>query len=419
MPEKRNTTSIVIVNADTPDDLKSQIDRLKIGVPPRAQSAAMHDREQWQIQHLLLALFCARQLPPPVRLHKRDAPDFLLEIGNMRIGVEATEAINPDYVRAQMHPAAQEDGAVVDPSLYKWGTQGRSKSQIREEAGRTQLSGYGWAGDSVEREFGQSIIDVVQSKSLKLSSHYERYDSDHLLIYHNHPSPAINIDKARMFTIKSLAKYWGESGFDTVYVHKYNWMLYFTKDVSGMLFEFPRSDAPLGMNIEVWERLESVEMLYLKLLEVESDIMQMLSTSDPESEPDYLLRSESDLQRAYHEWLEDRDRSLLERGYGSLLLPPEGIRLRTASEVAACPAALDLFRGGVLEHVIHAVGAAVADVRCTEFSRLHGAMASRSPEFEASVSAVLRYLSTFDDITHWARDSRICSAILQILDFQD
>ena len=108
MPEKRNTTSIVIVNADTPDDLKSQIDRLKIGVPPRAQSAAMHDREQWQIQHLLLALFCARQLPPPVRLHKRDAPDFLLEIGNMRIGVEATEAINPDYVRAQMHPAAQE-----------------------------------------------------------------------------------------------------------------------------------------------------------------------------------------------------------------------------------------------------------------------------------------------------------------------
>ena len=417
MSEKRNT-SIVIVNAGTPEDLKSQIDGLKIGVRPRAQSPATDDREQWQIQHLLLALSCARKLSPPVRLHKRDAPDFLLEIGNMRIGVETTEAINPDYVRAQMHPAAQKDGAVVDPSLYKWGTQRRSKSQIREEAGRTQLSGYGWAGDSVEREFGQSIIDVVRSKSLKLRSHYERYDSDHLLVYHNHPSPAINIDKARMFATKSLADYWGESGFDTVYVYKYNWILYFTKDASGMLFEFPWSDAPLGMNIDAWERLDSVEMLYLKLLEVESDIMQMLSTRDPEPESDYLLLSESDLQRAYHEWLEDRARSLLERGYGCLLLPPKGIRLRTASEVAACPAALDLFRGGVLEHVIHAVGEAVADVRCTEFSRLHGAMASRSPEFEASVSAVLRYLSTFDDIAHWNRDSCICSTILQFLDFQ-
>ena len=118
MPEKRNT-SVVIVKADTLDDLKSQIDGLRIEVPPRERSPATDERKQWQIHHLLLALFCARQLAPPVRLHKRDTPDFLLEIGNLRIGIETTEAINRDYVRAQMHLAAQEDGAIIDPSMYK------------------------------------------------------------------------------------------------------------------------------------------------------------------------------------------------------------------------------------------------------------------------------------------------------------
>ena len=336
----------------------------------------------------------------------------------MRIGVETTEAINRDYVRAQMHPAAQEEGAVVDPSLYKWGTEGRPKSQIREEAGRTQLSGCGWVGDSVEREFARSIVDVVQRKTLKLRSHYERYESDHLLVYHNHPSPAINIDKARMYAAKSLVNHWGQSGFDAVYVHKYNWMLYFTKNASQTLFEFPYSDAPYGMDIAVWERLESVEKLYLKSLEAETEIMQLLPTTAPEPEHDYYFPFEDDLQSLCHDWLADRRRAFLERGCECLLLPPDRIRLRTACEVATCSDALDLFLGCVLELVMPAVADADADVHSTKFALLHGTMASGGSEFQASVIAVLRYLTTFEGISHWTRDSRTCSTLLQLLDSQ-
>ena len=167
----------------------------------------------------------------------------------MRIGVETTEAINPDYVQAQVHPIAQGDDAVVDPSLYKWGTQGRPRSQIREEAGRTQLSGHPWMDDSVEQEFAQSIIDVVRLKHRKLQSRYVRHDTDRLLIYHNQPSPIIDIDKARVYTVTILADYWSQLGFDTVYVHKYNWMLYFTKEASNIIYEFPRSEAPFGIDV--------------------------------------------------------------------------------------------------------------------------------------------------------------------------
>lgn len=415
---QEHNTSKVLIEAYTLDDLKSQIDRLKIEVPPRAQSSANDEREQWQAQHLLLALFSAHQLPPPVRLHKRDAPDFLLEIKNMRIGVETTEAINRDYVRAQMHPAAQQEGAVVDPSLYKWGTEGRPTSQIREEAGRKQLSGYGWSGDNVEREFARSIVDVVHRKTLKLRSHYVRYESDCLLVYHNHPSPAIDIEKARIYAAKSLESYWGQSGFHTVYVHKHNWMLYFIKNASGILFEFPRSDAPFGMDIDVWERLESVEKLYLKSLEAETEIMQFLPTSAPEPEDDCYFPFEDDLQSLCYDWLADRGRAFLERGCDCLLLPPDRIRLRTACEVANCPDALDLFRGCVLELVIPAVADADADVHSTTFALLHGTMASRGSEFQASMIAVLRYLITFEDISHWTRDSRRCSMLLQLLDSQ-
>ena len=137
----------VLLDADTEDDLEGQVQGLKIVVPPCAQDPATDAREQWQMHHLLRALLAARQLVLPVRLYKREAPDFVLQTDNTRIGVETTEAINPDYVRAQMHPAAQRDDTVVDPSLYKWGTQGRPKSQIREEDGRTQLSGLPWTGD--------------------------------------------------------------------------------------------------------------------------------------------------------------------------------------------------------------------------------------------------------------------------------
>ena len=259
---------------------------------------------------------------------------------------------------------------------------------------------------------------MVRRKSLKLRAHYERYDSNRLLVYHNQPSPKIDIKKAQLYTAKSLEGYWDQSGFDAVYVHKYNWMLHFTKSESGILFEFPSSDAPLGMDIHAWKRLEDVEKLYLKLLEIETEIMQLVSTSDPEPELDHVLPPGGDLQSAYREWLEDRDRYLLKHGCDCLLLPPDRIRLKTASEIAPCPDALDLFRGCALELVIPAVAEAGADVHATKFARLHGAMASRSPAFQASVIAVLRYMSTFEDIAQWTRDSRSSSMLLQFLDFQ-
>ena len=136
----------VILDADTEDDLETQLQGLKIDVPPRAQGPATDAREQWQMHQLLRALLAARQLITPVRLYKREAPDFVLQNRNIRIGVEITEAINPDYVQAQMHPAAQRDDAVVDPSLYKWAPKdARDPRFAKNPAGCSYQAILGWA----------------------------------------------------------------------------------------------------------------------------------------------------------------------------------------------------------------------------------------------------------------------------------
>ena len=175
-------------------------------------------------------------------------------------------------------------------------------------------------GDSVEQEFAQSIRDVVFEKHSKLRSHYARFDSDRLLIYHNQPCPHLHIDKARVYTADILVDYWNQLGFDTVYVHKYNWMLSFTKDASEIVNKFPRSDAPFGIAADIWEQFESAEKSYLKLLEEEPDFVSYTSICEPEPDLDDLFGFQSELQALRREWLVNRDRDLERTGCSALLL---------------------------------------------------------------------------------------------------
>ncbi len=228
-----------IFTAETLEQLQNAIKDLAIEVPARGQGRTTDHCEQWQIQHLLQALLEAGQLHPPVALRKGESPDFLLETSTRCIGIENTEAINPDYARATVHPNAREGGSVVDPSLYKWGAHGRPSQQIAEEAGRTELTGDGWAGDSVEREFAESVVDLVDRKNRKLRSLYEKLDSDRLLIYHNQTLPCIDFGSALSYTKDALAHRWGPSAFDTVYVHVFDRIFRFTADDSRVL-KLPR-----------------------------------------------------------------------------------------------------------------------------------------------------------------------------------
>lgn len=230
LPDRTN-----VFAAENSKQLQNAIGDLAIEVPPRGEGRTTADCEQWQIHRLLQALFVTGKLQPPVALRKGESPDFLLNHATELVGIETTEAINPDYVRATMHPNARNRGSVIDPSLYPWGTAGRPRGQIADEAGRLELTGDGWVGCGVEQEFVESVLDVVRKKTVKLRSHYERFHSDNLLIYQNQTLPCLDIDQARCGTAAALASYWAPLAFRTVYVDDGNRILEFTAANSQVL----------------------------------------------------------------------------------------------------------------------------------------------------------------------------------------
>lgn len=210
---------VEILHADTGRQLSNAIQGLAINVPPRGPGRTTDDCEQWQIHRLLSALLQAGELHLPVTLTKRERPDFVLKTARVTVGIEATEAINPDYVQAIMHPNARQPSSVVDPSLYRWGTEGRSREQIAEEAGRKGLTGDGWVGvDVFECEFAEMVADIVRRKTAKLRDGYERFDRDCLLIYDNQTFASLDETVTRRYAQDKLRPLWASSGFHTVYV---------------------------------------------------------------------------------------------------------------------------------------------------------------------------------------------------------
>ncbi|EMM2019086.1 hypothetical protein RVV24_003838, partial [Vibrio cholerae] len=133
-------------------------------------------------------------------------------------------------------PEASIQGSVIDPSLFKWGCEERNTQELRDITLQTELTGDGWVGDNVEREFTQSIFDIVKRKDKKLKGHYRRADIDILLIYHNQTSPDLRINSALSYTEARLAEYWS-AGFDLVCVVKDEHLMVFCKE-SSLLIAF-------------------------------------------------------------------------------------------------------------------------------------------------------------------------------------
>jgi CxxC motif-containing protein len=161
---------------------------------------------------MLFALYNVNYLQLPFQLIKRERPDFEMVNGCRKIGIEATEIINPDYARLQTLLEVQNSESVLDPSNFKWSNQGRSLASLRKEASKTKLTGPAWVGDSVEREFAQSVIDTINTKHEKLINGFHRFAADFLLIYHNHSTPVLDFDAAIRYTDERLKEYWSKGG---------------------------------------------------------------------------------------------------------------------------------------------------------------------------------------------------------------
>lgn len=208
-----------IIKATNSEELFTVLRNIDNHVPPRTEGRTTSQCELWSICRLLATLAKHNKIRFPIQLTKRERPDFLLNAADCQIGIEVTEAVNPDYAKAVTLPETDTEEALIDPSLFKWRTPSRKLTDLRSIVSRKRLTGPGWEGDSVEIEYSQAIFDIIMSKTEKLRLQgFSKFTENWLAIYCNITLPALKLGKASSFFMERAINYWSDSSFSKVFV---------------------------------------------------------------------------------------------------------------------------------------------------------------------------------------------------------
>lgn len=184
---------------ESSEALRLELSKINISVRARGSGRGTKEVERWQAARALAALGEAGLLGFPLEVVHRDRPDFFFRMAGDEVGVEATEAVSQSGAAARVTRDRNVPGAAVDASIFKPGTEPwKRKNLIRhlKSVGR-RLTGRGWAGDEVEREWVDAIAGVVAAKAKSI--HEPGYDLRRrmwLLVEDNLSLPALELEKA-------------------------------------------------------------------------------------------------------------------------------------------------------------------------------------------------------------------------------
>jgi hypothetical protein len=192
-----NVMDNAMLLAHTFNELHSRLPSINVKVPPRAAGRKKGHVEIYSIVRLLGTLPRAPS-DFPLRLTKRERPDFLVQCGARMIGVEHTEAVSENaakeaFLRSKGHgPDVHfvRAGSVEEPRKS-------SKQLIAEiEAGHF---GPGWVGDSVEREWATAMAHFISQKVASANNTgFDLFEENWLLVYDNWTAPALEHEQALM-----------------------------------------------------------------------------------------------------------------------------------------------------------------------------------------------------------------------------
>jgi len=223
-PSNLSSWNMEDIVARSSSELIATLCRIDITVPPRRAGRTTEDCERWSICRLLATLARESFLKYPLKLQHQDKPDFLLNIGDIQVGVEFTEAIPTDLAHASALAEDEAPDGVIDMSLFKWRGQKRTTNELRDILASNKLTGPGWIGDDLKRNWTEAISDNVLNKTKKLSSEgFTRFDNNWLLIYDNLPQQMSDITKAIDCLESWIGDYWNnKKGFQAIFIETGN-----------------------------------------------------------------------------------------------------------------------------------------------------------------------------------------------------
>ncbi|MVF23703.1 hypothetical protein EVC37_19110 [Methylocaldum sp. BRCS4] len=112
--------------------------------------------------------------------------------------------------------------AVIDMSLFKWGSPKKTTEELRAIINSSKLTGDGWSGQSAEVEWAQHINDAVSTKLGKLNnSGYEELPEYWLYIYDNLPLPNVHATRATEILLSEYSDTWiGSREFARIFIER-------------------------------------------------------------------------------------------------------------------------------------------------------------------------------------------------------
>ncbi len=212
------TSTMVIDQAENLDQLLAQLGATPIAIPAghgRQRSEAV---ERWAARRLLAALGPDGRLAFPLSMRKREKPDFLIEAGADRIGLEATLATSPGFAKCRVLRDEEFPDALIDMGLFRSGAPELTKDGMRAALASGKLSGPPYMGNSLERDWAAHIESRIVEKQAKLgNADFGRYDKNWLVIHDI--LPCYSLDEGVDLLMPMLEARWSNGGmFDEVFV---------------------------------------------------------------------------------------------------------------------------------------------------------------------------------------------------------
>ena len=183
-------------------DLLGKLYKIDCSVPRRTQGRTSTHRERHSLKIYLIQLSQNKLLRFPLRIKKDEAPDFfILNPDATTTALEQTGAAVEDHQQAMTELEKTPEGTA---EVLECVPKGAYKEALRKHG--EELSGEGWDGNSMEKEWIDVILSAIDKKTESLNGpHFKIADRYELLIYDDsHVVGMVHIEDALPLLKKAI-----------------------------------------------------------------------------------------------------------------------------------------------------------------------------------------------------------------------
>jgi len=180
----------IVASGLSKTDFQKSLSQIRDDVGSRISGRNQEEKENWVIKRYFLLLSQAEDiLAYPIKVLKRESPDYHVTLENEDYGIEVTESTS-EYFQALLMESARCPELVHEPDKIRYGQTYTHQELLRMlRPPDAPLTGPGWMGLQAERDAASWARDAVEKKLSKIRLwRQEQAQETRLLLYDNCPA---------------------------------------------------------------------------------------------------------------------------------------------------------------------------------------------------------------------------------------